>query len=132
MENRKTTIMSSRYFAFVHHRSTHLPPVCHFVGLPPELTPDKREPVPFPYPDVIVITPASDVGVMLDRYTVWRDIAGDTWHESLAEAKQCAIEEYGDALSEWMEVPHDVEDAVSHALSQQERLSELSRHEVDS
>jgi hypothetical protein len=54
---------------------------------------------------------------MLDRYTVSGSAAGDTWHENLDHAKGQAEFEYGEAVSEWQEVPEDVQDAVAFAVS---------------
>jgi hypothetical protein len=45
---------------------------------------------------------------MLYRYTASKDFAGDTWHQSLDEAKRSAEFEYGEALGAWEELPEAV------------------------
>ena len=50
------------------------------------------------------------------RYAADGTFAGDTWHESIPDAKKQAEFEYAAALSEWKEVPPNVKDAVEFAL----------------
>ena len=74
-----------------------------------------------PLADVVVLVadgePGADQsGAMLFRYTVHGEIGGDTWHPSVAEARAQAVEEYGEALGPWMEVPEDVTDAHHFAV----------------
>ena len=47
---------------------------------------------------------------MLFRYTAHGEFGGDTWHPSVAEAREQAAEEYRDALGAWIEVPEGVDD----------------------
>jgi hypothetical protein len=45
---------------------------------------------------------------MLYRYTADGTFAGDTWHQSLDDAKGQADFEYGKALGSWQQIPEDV------------------------
>jgi hypothetical protein len=108
--------MGKRCYAIVRQEEG-APPVRHFVGLPPELAAGKPGPVPFPRPDVLIITADPQGGVMLDRYTADGAVAGDTWHETGQYAMDQAQLEYADAVGEWREVPEGVEDAAAFALS---------------
>jgi hypothetical protein len=54
---------------------------------------------------------------MLYRYTAHGDFGGDTWHETLDDAKRQAVLEYGDALGDWMPVPDDVSDMEEFAIT---------------
>lgn len=65
---------------------------------------------------VVVVADAGEPGAMLFRYTAHGEFGGDTWHSTLAEAREQAAEEYGDALGPWLEVPDDVPDAHVHAV----------------
>ena len=69
-----------------------------------------------PLADVILLESSADSGVMLFRYTSQGESAGDTWHETIADAKEQAIFEYRDALGRWFEVPTDVTDAHAYAV----------------
>jgi hypothetical protein len=82
----------------------------HTMGIP--LDPAKL----LPLPDVLLLESSADSGVMLFRYTIQGESAGDTWHESIADAKEQAIFEYRDALGRWFEVPDDVTDAHAYAV----------------
>jgi hypothetical protein len=108
--------MGKRYYASVR-QDDDAPPVRHFVGLPPELGAGKPGPVPFPRPDVLIITADPQGGVMLDRYTAAGAVAGDTWHETGQCAMAQAELEYPDAVGEWQEVPEEVQDVVAFGLS---------------
>src|SRR5260370_9465827 len=61
------------------------------------------------WPRVVVLLAYED-GPMLYRYTASKDFAGDTWHQSLDEAKRSAEFEYGEALGAWEELPEAVAD----------------------
>ena len=69
-----------------------------------------------PLPDVLLLESSEDSGVMLYRYTAWGQPAGDTWHLTIADAKEQAIFEYRDAVGPWFEVPADVPDAHGFAV----------------
>src|SRR5437762_8013153 len=82
----------------------------HTAGYP--LDPERMLPVA----DVLLL--ASDrVGeAMLFRYTAYGELAGDTWHASVDDAREQVRLEYGDAIVEWLEVPNGVGDAHSFAI----------------
>jgi hypothetical protein len=69
-----------------------------------------------PMADVIVLVADDEPGAMLFRYTAHGEFGGDTLHASVAEAKQQAVDEYGEALLAWEEVPDEVEDVHGHAI----------------
>ena|SRR5688572_13285906 len=89
--------------------------VKHYRGLPPALTggADLREPVG--PPELIAIEEKPD-GVFMFRFGPNGQVVGDTWHMTVEEAKQQAQGEFGDVLSDWTLVPHDVEDLFSFGL----------------
>lgn len=82
----------------------------HSIGLPGG--PRER----MPYPQLAVIEVQGE-DVYLFRYTADREFGGDTWHESIAAAKEQAKHEYEAALGEWHEVPEPVDDPVEYALT---------------
>ena len=70
-----------------------------------------------PTPDVLLIVAARDDECMLFRYTAHGELAGDTPHDSVADAEIQADMEYGDALlTPWMNLPDDVADAHHFAV----------------
>lgn len=70
-----------------------------------------------PSPDVLLLIDEGRGGCMIFRYTAHGELAGDTPHESAAEAEAQAEQEYGEALLlPWMEVPSDVGDAHVFAV----------------
>jgi hypothetical protein len=91
------------------------PTVKHYCGLPPELTEgkDRRELLG---PAAVVVIAEKPSGVFLVRFTADGRFAGDTWHPTVQEAKEQAIFEFADRLSEWQFVPNDVEDVVAFGL----------------
>ena len=91
--------------------------VAQTAGFP--LDPSKMLPVP----DVVLVvadptprTGGGTAGAMLFRYTAHGELAGDTWHSSLADARAQAAYEYGDALVPWIEVPEEIGDAHAFAV----------------
>ena len=84
--------------------------VTHTAGFP--IDPAKMPPAP----DVILLVGDADPGAMLFRYTVHGEFGGDTWHPSVDAAREHAIYDYSDALSDWIDVPDDVEDAHAYAI----------------
>jgi hypothetical protein len=69
-----------------------------------------------PVADVVLAVADPGAGAMLFRYTAHGDLAGDTWHASLDEARAQAAYEYGDALVPWIEVPEEIGDAHAFAV----------------
>ena len=91
----------------------------HTTGYP--LDADKMLPVA----DVILLISGEDPGAMLHRYTAHGEIAGDTWHGTVAEALEQASDEYRGSLLEWVDVPDNVTDAHAYAVQYAlERLKE--------
>ena len=84
--------------------------VTHTAGFPIDLS---KIPPP---PDVILLVADGDPGAMLFRYTAHGDLAGDSWHPSVDDAREHAIYDYSDALGEWIDVPEDVENAHAYAI----------------
>ena len=64
-----------------------------------------------PVPDVVLLVSDDDTSAMVFRYTAHGEFGGDTYHTSVADAKEETEAEYEDALLEWEEVPEDVGDA---------------------
>jgi hypothetical protein len=69
-----------------------------------------------PTPDVLLIVDDGKGDCMLFRYTAHGELAGDTPHDSAAEAQEEAESEYGEAVLSWMEVPEEIEDAHDFAI----------------
>jgi hypothetical protein len=69
-----------------------------------------------PVADVVLVVPDDDGSAMLFRYTAHGELGGDTWHATVADAREQAADEYGDALIAWLEVPHEVTDAHAFAV----------------
>jgi hypothetical protein len=82
----------------------------HTAGFP--LDPEKMLPVA----DVVLVVADGDGSAMLFRYTAHDDFGGDTWHPTLAAAKEQAAYEYGEALLAWIDVPDEVTDAHAFAV----------------
>jgi hypothetical protein len=69
-----------------------------------------------PVADVVLVVQDDDGAAMLFRYTTYGDFAGDTWHATAAQAMEAALDEYGDALIAWLEVPSEVADPHAFAV----------------
>ena len=82
-----------------------------------------------PIADVLLIIADDDPGAMLYRYTAYGELAGDTWHASVEDARAHAAFEYGDALlPPWMDVPDEVSDAHRFASEYaRERINDRGR-----
>ena len=83
----------------------------HQVGLPTELG---GTPVPMPDPTFVVIYP-TDQGFILERFADAATTAGDTWHQTEQDARDQAGWEYGQRLSDWVDLvggPTDLADVV--------------------
>jgi hypothetical protein len=52
-------------------------------------------------PSFIAVSQA-DEGYFLERYTGTREFAGDTWHQTRADAVAQADSEYGERVGEWV------------------------------
>jgi hypothetical protein len=78
----------------------------HTVGLPTHLGGD---PVPMADPTFVAIS-QSDSGYFVERYTDAREFAGDTWHQSRAEAEGQADWEYGKRVGGWVMLADETTD----------------------
>lgn len=78
--------------------------VRHFAGAPPEsgIGPDNR--TQLPWPNFLTITERED-GFFLERVLFDGTIVGDTSHADLQEAIEQAAWEYGENLSQWIQIP---------------------------
>lgn len=88
----------------------------HYVGLPPELTEGEDNRRILPLPDVLIIEETQE-GIFLYRYTSKGDFCGDTWHNTIDEAKEQAKFEYGDSINEWKQIPNDVKDIIAYVIN---------------
>lgn len=70
-----------------------------------------------PGADVLLLVAGGDPDAMVFRYTAFGELAGDSWHPSVSEAKEQAGEEYGAALLPWEPVPDEVTDAHAYAIN---------------
>ena len=91
--------------------------VRHVVGFPPELTSGQDETDLLPMPDILVIDEASKGSVFLYRLSRSGEPCGDTWHQSIDDARHQAEYEYGDALGTWQHVPDDASDPQEFAVA---------------
>jgi hypothetical protein len=108
-----------RLVAVIRREDVKLPSR-NFVGLPPMETgePDTRRRLPIPL--IILITTKPD-GIFLERFDEAGTEAGDSWHQSLEEAKEQARAEYDESIGVWTPVPDSEEDPVRFGL----RLAEI-------
>ncbi len=88
-----------------------------FAGPPPALTDGVDLRNRLPHPKVLLIIQRPD-GVFLERFSEKGSFGGDTWHQTVDEAKQQATAEYGSSVGEWREVPPEVVDPVPFGLSE--------------
>ena len=77
--------------------------VRHTLGLPKSLDPSGDEPVLMPPARLLIIEETTE-GAYLLRYSIEAEFAGDTWHQSVTEAKDQAAFEYEPA-PEWAPAP---------------------------
>lgn len=90
----------------------------HRVGYPPGVNRATEDSgTQLPSPDVVVLEQESEGNCFLYRLTKAGLPGGDTWHQSIDDAKHQADFEYGEALGEWREVPPEVPDAQEFALA---------------
>jgi hypothetical protein len=91
--------------------------VGHFTGLPPALTDGKDTRQQMGGARFAVIEDTAE-GVFLYRYGSGGEFVGDTWHQSIDDAKHQAVFEYGDSISTWSEIPPAVQDVVEFGINQ--------------
>jgi hypothetical protein len=66
---------------------------------------------------VVMSTREKMPGVFLHRYASGGEFAGDTWHESEADAVHQLAFEFGQDAFDWRDVPSDIEDEVKWAMN---------------
>lgn len=91
------------------------PPSRQFEGIPPMESGDPDTRQRLPVARVLLVSNRHD-GVYLDRFDDSGAEAGDTWHESIEDAQGQAIEEYGESLGAWVEVPRGEQDPMAFAF----------------
>jgi hypothetical protein len=91
--------------------------VKHYVGLPPELTDGKDKRAQLGSPAFLLIEERAD-GILLFRHDASGGCVGDTWHQSLQDAKDQATFEYSGVKFDWCDVPASVKDAVEFGVAQ--------------
>lgn len=69
-----------------------------------------------PWPAVVVLE-ASESDAMLFRYDALGNFGGDTWHESVDDAREAAEREYDGLISDWSPVPEGIA-AATFAMDQ--------------
>jgi hypothetical protein len=69
--------------------------------------------MPFPH---VVLLEADETSCMLYRYTRDGKFCGDTWHQTVEDAKHQAEFEYREALGPWLPVPEAEADAHEYAI----------------
>ena len=62
--------------------------------------------------------PQEAAGVILESWTIDGDWFGDTWHPTIEEAKELAVEMWGADLGEWRLVPESVDDYATYVLKE--------------
>ena len=70
-----------------------------------------------PAADVLLLVAGGDPDAMVFRYSAFGELGGDSWHPTVADAKEQVGEEYGEALLPWEAVPEEVEDAHAYAIT---------------
>jgi len=93
----------------------------HYWGLPPdlaEITGGEGQVIDMPRAEFITIEPDPS-GFFLIRYLRNGDFAGDTWHQTLEEAKHQAEFEFGTSDADWVTVPEDQDNPGRFMMSWQ-------------
>jgi hypothetical protein len=104
---------NKRLVAVIRREDVELPSR-NLVGLPPEAgEPDIRGRLPIPL--IIAVLTKPD-GIFLERFDETGADAGDSWHQSVEEAKEQAREEYGEGVGVWTPVPESEEDVFAFGL----------------
>lgn len=109
-------LMNRRWFALI--RDVEDPPEVRqwvTVGVTPAGTAISER---LPWPAVVLLEEFPDAGAVATRFTRDGEFAGEDDEESVGEALRQLAFEYGDALGEWNEIPEDMADALSFALSE--------------
>lgn len=113
-------MQNKRLVAVIRREDVKLPSR-NLVGLPPEVgMADTRGRLPIPL--IIAVVPKPD-GIFLERFDETGADAGDSWHQSVEEAKEQAREEYGESVGVWTPVPDSEEDVFAFGR----RLDDIRR-----
>src|SRR5688572_2036314 len=90
------------------------PKVRHYWGMPPmdDGADDSRQLMP---PALFLLIDENTDGVLLVRHSESGAFCGDTWHESIEDAKHQADYEFGTAVGEWIPVPEEESDCFAFA-----------------
>jgi hypothetical protein len=91
--------------------------VKHYIGAPPGLTGGSDTRQQLGAASFLIIDATTD-GVFLIRYQSDGNYVGDTWHMNVDDAKHQANQEFAGSLSEWRDVPSEVDDAVEFGRQQ--------------
>lgn len=109
------TLPNIRLFAAIHGDVLH-PKAHHVIGFPTEIGADNNKIQKLPSPDVLVIEQEAEGSVFLYRMTRGGKPGGDTWHQSINDAKHQAEYEYGQVLGDWQPIPESAVDARDFAI----------------
>ena len=112
---------SESFFAVIRARLLK-PRVEHRVGLPTELAGTIREGDRLAFPEILVIEKKSEGNVFLFRLTRDGSPCGDTWHQSIEDARHQAEYEYGDVAGSWQPIPQTIVDPQDYALARAEQI----------
>ena len=85
------------------------PSVMHYLGFPPKVTEGEDRRTALPFARLLLIEQRAN-DIFLFRFTEEGDYAGDTWHQSVEEAKKQAEFEYNVSVDDWQKIPSDVKD----------------------
>jgi len=87
----------------------------HYMGMPPILTGgiDYRQDLG---PARFLVIEEKPDGIFLYRYGSGGEFAGDTWHQSMDDAKHQVAFEYGDSVGDWREVPLEISDVIAYVV----------------
>jgi hypothetical protein len=88
----------------------------HYTGTAPDPSGAFETRTKMPRASVLLIE-RSQHGVYVIRYAANGRFAGDTWHETIEDAKHQVAYEFGDSVSDWKEVPVDINDVVAFMIS---------------
>jgi hypothetical protein len=101
----------SKRLVAVIRRENVSQPSRNFVGLPPMEPgePDTRRRLPIP---LVIVISTKHEGIFLERFDEAGADAGDSWHQSIEEAKEQAREEYGESVGVRTPVPDSEEDPM--------------------
>ena len=91
--------------------------VRHYLGMPPldRGADDNRTQMP---PARFLLIEQNTDGTFLIRHSQTGEFCGDTWHESIEDAKNQAEYEFGSAVQRWIAIPDGEADWLDFAARQ--------------